>query len=125
MKIVVAGGGTAGFITALILKKRLNVDITMIVPSDVGIIGVGEGSTEHFDTFRQFMGWSIEDIIRKTGATIKAGIMFKNWTSNDYLHSILEDKAYTVGLNMPYYEHIMANRLHPKELTFQVYGKIK
>lgn len=118
MKIVIAGGGTAGFITALILKKRLDVDITMIVPSDIGIIGVGEGSTEHFDTFRQFMGWSIEDVIRKTGATIKAGIMFKNWTSNDYLHSILEDKAYTVGLNMPYYEHIMANRLHPKELTF-------
>ena len=43
--ITIVGGGTAGLVTALILKTRLKVKIKAIVPSNIGIIGVGEGTT--------------------------------------------------------------------------------
>ena len=55
--ILVVGAGTAGLVTALILKTKypqLNIDI---VKSDkVGIIGVGEGSTEHWSDFLAYIG---------------------------------------------------------------------
>ena len=92
--IIVAGGGTAGFITALILKANYgtNVNVKMIVPSNIGIIGVGEGSTEHFTDFRHFMGVSEEELISKTKATGKAGIKFVDWMKDKtYYHVISGD----------------------------------
>ena len=55
--IIVAGGGTAGFISALVLKRKFgkNINVKMLVPDKIGIIGVGEGSTEHFDELRKFL----------------------------------------------------------------------
>ena len=65
-KIIVAGGGTAGLITALILKKRLNVDVKVLAPKDIGIIGVGEGSTEHWADFLFFMQETASQSLIKT-----------------------------------------------------------
>ena len=81
MNLIVAGGGTAGFITALILKQNYgeNINVKMLIPEKIGIIGVGEGSTEHFDDFRSFMGVSVEELIAKTKATGKSGIKFVDW----------------------------------------------
>jgi len=46
MKISIVGGGTAGLIAAIVIKKRLpKSDVTIIESSKIGIIGVGEGST--------------------------------------------------------------------------------
>ena len=87
MNLIVAGGGTAGFITALILKQCYgeNINVKMLIPEKIGIIGVGEGSTEHFDDFRSFMGISVEELIAKTKATGKSGIKFVDW---------MKDKTY-------------------------------
>lgn len=87
-KILVVGGGSAGLITALILKTRLDVDIDVVHSKNIGIVGVGEGSTEHFRTFMEFVGIDHYDIIRNCDATYKAGIMFENWTENPYLHNV-------------------------------------
>ena len=58
-KISVVGGGTAGLISALILKTRYpNIEINLIQSSKIGIIGVGEGSTEHWNEFIKFIGVS-------------------------------------------------------------------
>ena len=44
--VLVLGGGTAGFLAAITLKMRLpNLDITVLRSKDIGIIGVGEGTT--------------------------------------------------------------------------------
>lgn len=88
-KIAVVGGGTAGLVSALILKKSFpNIDITIIRSKDIGIIGVGEGSTEHWSDFMEFIGIDVRSVIQETDATFKSGIMFKNWGGPDYLQSI-------------------------------------
>jgi len=109
--ITIVGGGTAGLITALILKKRLNVKIQAIVPSNIGIIGVGEGSTEHFDDFRQHMSLDVKDVLRETKGTLKSGIMFERWTDKHhwYLHHIHSMWNIKLGLSARNYEYLMIN----------------
>ena len=78
-KLCIVGGGTAGLITALILKSRFSSLKIDIVKSDkIGIIGVGEGTTEHWSDFMLNVGITEEELIRETGATMKGGIMFKD-----------------------------------------------
>jgi tryptophan halogenase len=84
MKIVIVGGGTAGWISAaMFLKYRIDVDITVIESSKLPIIGAGEGSA---DSLRWFITqpWpdgiiNEMDFLRKTKGTIKLGINLKNW----------------------------------------------
>jgi tryptophan halogenase len=88
MKVLVVGGGTSGLISALILKKFLNIDVDVVYSKNIGIIGVGEGSTEHFNDFMNFVGIDYFSIIKECGATFKSGIMFEGWTEEPYLHSV-------------------------------------
>ena len=45
-RITVLGGGSAGFLSALAIKTRLpQLDVTILRSPDIGIIGVGEGTT--------------------------------------------------------------------------------
>lgn len=104
--IAVVGGGTAGFVSALILKKKFpSLKISIIRSTKIGIIGVGEGSTEHWKTFLNFLEIDHKEIIRECDATLKCGIMFSNWTDQDYLHSI------QVEYNQKFdqYSHVYAN----------------
>lgn len=87
--IAVVGGGTAGLIAATILKRRLNVNVDIIHSKNIGIIGVGEGSTEHFNEYLQFMNINPYDILKHCNATYKSGIMFEGWSDKPYLHSII------------------------------------
>ena len=87
--VAVIGGGTAGLIAATILRKRLNITVDVIYSKNIGIIGVGEGSTEHFNEYLQFMNINPYDIIINCDATYKAGIMFEGWGEKSYLHSVL------------------------------------
>ena len=86
--LIVVGGGTAGLISAIILKKRLNLDLTVIHSKNIGIVGVGEGSTEHFKDFMEFIGITQQEIIKECDATYKCGIMFEGWGEKNYLHSV-------------------------------------
>lgn len=87
--ICILGGGTAGYITALILKKRFPfLNIKVIKSDQIGIIGVGEGSTPHFDHFIKFCDISHEEIIKYCGATLKASIMFKDWGDKHYNNAV-------------------------------------
>jgi tryptophan halogenase len=88
-KIAVVGGGTAGLISALILKKRFpHIVIDVIYSGKIGIIGVGEGSTEHFRHFMDYVGIDQYEIIKNCDATYKMGILFDNWSEEQYLHSL-------------------------------------
>ena len=93
MEVIILGGGTAGFVTSLILKEKFreHINIKVIKSKDIGIIGVGEGSTEHWDDFIKFVNIKPDEIIKECGATFKFGIMFEGWGKKNYLHSIDTD----------------------------------
>jgi len=89
--LTILGGGTAGLITALILKKWYPaMEITVIESSNIGIVGVGEGSTEHWSTFMKAVDIKLQDLITEAGATFKTGIKFENWNGDGkfYMHSL-------------------------------------
>lgn len=78
-RIVVIGGGTAGWITAIYAKKFFSDSVTVISPSSIDILGAGEGSTPNMiGTFNSF-GIDIKDFLTTTDATLKTGIEFINW----------------------------------------------
>ena len=54
--VLIVGGGTAGLISSIILKKRLDIKVDVVYSKSVGIIGVGEGSTKEFKEFMKFVG---------------------------------------------------------------------
>lgn len=104
--LAVIGGGTAGFVSALILKKRFpDLKISIIRSSKIGIIGVGEGSTEHWKNFLNFIDVDHKEVFKHCDSTLKCGIMFKDWAEKDYLHSV------QVEYNQKYgqYSHVYAN----------------
>jgi len=90
-RIVVVGSGTAGLINALLLRRAFPDDrITVVSSSDIGIVGVGEGSTEHWRWFMDVCEIPVAELLVRTSATHKLGIRFKDWTTHtpDYFHSI-------------------------------------
>ena len=90
-KIIVVGSGTAGLVTALIIKSAMPAyKIIIVSSSNKGIIGVGEGSTEHWQLFQNIVGINVDDMVRNADITHKYGIRYENWTNHtpDYFHSV-------------------------------------
>jgi tryptophan halogenase len=89
MRICIVGSGTAGLVSALMMKKRFpDSQVDIVCSKRIGIIGVGEGSTEHWLSFANFVGINTNEMIKECDATFKIGIMFKDWGVPDYMHSI-------------------------------------
>ena len=87
--IAIVGGGSAGLVTALILKSKFpNKKIDVIASKQIGIIGVGEGSTEHWRDFMKYVGIDQYEMLEQTDGTLKLGIMFTNWAEKPYFHSV-------------------------------------
>lgn len=88
-KIIIVGGGTAGWLTALYLNKiAFDSEITLVESETIGILGAGEGSAALFPNFLWELGIDENDFIKNTGATFKIGINFSNWRSDgiSYFH---------------------------------------
>jgi tryptophan halogenase len=83
-KIVVLGGGTAGWLSAFLLQDfcrqhQLSAKVTVIESSKIPVIGVGEGTTAIFKTFLDSFGLEETEFLRETRGTIKYGIRHKDW----------------------------------------------
>lgn len=119
--IAIVGGGTAGCVCALTLQKtfpKLNIDI--IESTKIGIVGVGEGSTEHWRTFMVECDISMDELIKETDATFKYGINFKNWNGDgaNYFHSLSNFfNMEGVTQDKIIFAYLIANKQPPKSLV--------
>lgn len=90
--VCIVGSGTSGLIAAITFKSLFpTLQVTVVSSKEIGIIGVGEGSTEHWRHYFQVpCNIPVDEMVRECAATHKYGIRFENWTNHtpDYFHSI-------------------------------------
>lgn len=111
--IVIVGSGTAGLTTAITLKSWFKwYDVSVVSSESIGIIGVGEGSTEHWRSFQEDMNMPIEGLLVRAKATHKYGISFEGWTSHtpQYYHSVSHPPI-TIGNFGGSYAYCVSNGL--------------
>ena len=90
-RIVIAGGGTAGWMAAAAIGRTLGAtaEVTLVESDAIGTIGVGESTIPPLITFNRLLGIDEAGFMRATQATFKLGILFDNWRAEGdrYFHS--------------------------------------
>ena len=89
--VVIAGGGTAGWMTAAAFSKLLgnNIKVTLVESDEIGTVGVGEATIPPIKNFHKLLGINEQEVMKATHATFKLGISFENWgqVDDEYIHS--------------------------------------
>ncbi len=90
-KIVIAGGGTAGWMTAAALAKTMGavLDICLVESDEIGTVGVGEATIPPIILFHRLLDINEQEFMAEMQATFKLGISFENWRTigETYIHS--------------------------------------
>ncbi|MHC6644999.1 tryptophan halogenase family protein [Alteromonas sp. HB246098] len=90
-RVVIAGGGTAGWLAASLLKKLLGqaIEITLVESEAIGTVGVGEATIPPIRLVNQVLGIDEAQFIHDTKATVKLAIRFENWKTKGecYYHT--------------------------------------
>ena len=99
-KIVIVGGGTAGWLSAIHLSRFWkrgrgagDLEITVVEAPDIPIVGVGEATTGLFTTFIRNLS-NEREFLRETKASFKLGILHRDWTGDGshYLGPLNDDR---------------------------------
>ncbi|HEX8193032.1 MAG TPA: tryptophan halogenase family protein [Allosphingosinicella sp.] len=89
-RVVVLGGGTAGWMTAASLVRLLPhaAEVHLVESAEIGIVGVGEATLPHLRTFVETLGLNEAEFMRATHATFKLGIDFRDFgaVGTSYIH---------------------------------------
>lgn len=90
-RVVIAGGGTAGWLTAAALTIQMGnaINIQLVESDEISTVGVGEATIPPIKTFHRLLRIDEQQFMRATHATFKLGIQFENWKSlgSNYFHS--------------------------------------
>jgi tryptophan halogenase len=89
-RVVVVGGGTAGWMTAAALARLLprRCTVRLVESEAIGVVGVGEATLPHIRAFNERLGIAEADFMARTRATFKLGIEFRDWgrMGDSYVH---------------------------------------
>ena len=108
-KIVVVGGGSAGFLAALSLKVKIpTLRVVVLRSKDIGVIGVGEGSTVPLTTFLHgYLNADFRTLLRMAQPTLKMGLKFVKWGPRPHYYypfgAQLDFKPHTLQRNIGFY----------------------
>lgn len=90
-RVVIAGGGTAGWMAAAAISRVLGktLDVTLVESEEIGTVGVGEATIPTLLSFHRMIDINEQAYMSAVQGTIKLGISFENWLDNGhrYIHS--------------------------------------
>jgi tryptophan 7-halogenase len=147
-RIVIVGGGTAGWIVAGVLAARYprrgenGVAVTLIESRQQPPIGVGEGTWPTIRTTLKQIGLSETDFLRECEASFKQGSRFAGWVdggaSDEYWHPFTLPAGYiernpaphwlegprekSFGASVCFQSELCARGLAPKQITTPEYA---
>jgi len=121
MNITIVGGGTAGWLAALMISKiQTSHTVTMIESDKIPIIGAGEGSTGHLRDIVCNNLWNFgcdqKEFYATTDATPKLGIKHKNWTPKKNTHYYGPIDGTTTPTEIPDYHFCHGLAKHPDKV---------
>lgn len=127
--IVILGGGTVGWLTALMTKEHYpSYNITLVENSEIGVLGAGEGTTPDIMNVFNSIRISLSDLIKHCNATIKIGNKFTDWCGDGseyflpfdirYPELSLTDGVASTYVSYPFMTYCLANNRPLEEIMF-------
>ncbi|HEY3637638.1 MAG TPA: tryptophan halogenase family protein [Rhizomicrobium sp.] len=132
-KIVIVGGGSAGWMTAAALcvaTKRENCQLVLVESDQIGTIGVGESTVPPIKDFNWFLGINEKDFVVSTQASFKLAIQYVDWTRIGHVYfNPLEGLGFSelaggnADLTIPaVYQYLLKLAVHGHSLDLKDYS---